>query len=122
MKKPMYSMVFLLLLSMTSCANDGLIKAGTNTYFNGNVERGSKFGFTVGLTPRQVEANGSGLRFVGYVGCNSQLRHLTACINGDKFLLFDINQRFRKGELYLKVQNDIVRAIVWQSALGRTEF
>jgi hypothetical protein len=106
-----------------SCSRDiGQISPGTNTYYNGNINYGEKFGVAIGDHIPVEKPIDPSLHFVASVECNAQIDHITGCIVKEKFLLYEINGKNRKGELYLRIRGDRVASLIWQSSRGRMEF
>lgn len=109
----------IILLALSSCSNRISIPHGTNSYYEGNIVTGSKFGFTVGAKARPNNAND--LTYMGHAQCDFSLHQLVGCSPSDTFMIFDIKQRFRHGGIYLKVRDNSVQQIVWQTSLFRIE-
>lgn len=112
----------LLAASAASCSEDtGRIAPGTDTYYHGNISEGSKFGIAIGDPVPITKTLDSSLHFVSAVNCDTQIEHIAGCAKGEKFMLYDIDSTFRKGQLYLRIRADRVASLIWQSAIGRTE-
>lgn len=94
---------------------------GTDTYYNGNIDRGSRFGFTVGAkVPRSLEA-ADGLRFGEYVRCDFYLQTIAGCRSDQTYLDFLLDKGIRRGQVFIRVQNGVVKQIIWESSTLRFE-
>jgi len=53
--------------------------------------------------------------------CDFSLHQLAGCVPGDRFMIFLIEQRFRRGLVFVKVRNKRIEAIIWQTSLLQIE-
>ena len=108
-----------ILLALSSCSTRISIPEGANSYYEGNIVTGSKFGFTVGAQARRNDVND--LTYMGHAQCDFSLHQLVGCSPSETFMVFEIKQRFRHGGVFVKVRADRVQEIVWQSSLVQIE-
>lgn len=107
------------MLALSSCSESRSIAPGTDSYFEGNIVSGSKFGLTVGSSV--VPANGPSWSYLETAQCDFSLHQLSGCAPGDRFMIFEIEQRFRHGGVFVKVRNKRIEEIVWQTSLFQVE-
>jgi hypothetical protein len=107
------------ILALSACSESRSIPPGTDSYYEGNILTGSKFGLTVGSSV--VPANGSGWTYSETAQCDSSLHQLAGCAPGDRFMIFLVEQRFRRGLVFVKVAHKRIEEIIWQTSLVQIE-
>jgi hypothetical protein len=107
------------MLALSSCSESHSIPRGTDSYYEGNIVTGSKFGLTVGSGV--VPANGPGWTYLETAQCEFSLHQLSGCAPSGRFMVFEIEQRFRHGLVFVKVRNKRIEEIVWQTSFFRIE-
>ncbi len=91
------------------------IPTGRDAFFYGNILSGGKFTVAVGESKRDATQTltSSGYRYDGESGCDFTLRYLFACKANEMYQSYRVNEWFRDGDIYLKIEDGKVTAVGW---------
>ena len=95
------------------------IPPGADTKYYGYIASGEKFGVRIGDTKSKAEAAliSEGFKVWQNGKCSYYLKALVDCTDWTQVELFSLDQRLYRGNLYLKIEEDRVSAIVWDMHL-----
>lgn len=117
--------MFLLSVLVSGCTEQPRpIPLGTDQSYYGRIEKGQKFGISVG----QSESEASLIllkkefRDDGVWECDFTLQQLLACNEGELFRIFRRRDLLKDGSIYLHLIDGEVSSIAWQFQLMRADF
>lgn len=113
--------ILTIILTQACAAHGPLIPPGTDTYYRGNISTGTRFQVNIGDSVTKA-AHSPAATYLGEITCNYEIDYVAGCKKSERFLFYDINEPNRKGELYLRIRDKRIEAIIWRSAAGRVEF
>ncbi len=106
----------LLAASVSGCTHAPKpIPVGTNSYYYGRIDAGSKFGVTVGDTRETARARmtKAGYAYNADIGCENFFKDISGCAGDERADSYSLKEAVRHGNIDLQYRDGRVVAILW---------
>jgi len=128
-KQHFYSVLLLILLGLSACTSARQpVPMGTDTYYDGYINKGDKFGVRIGESREAAHAlmiqhnefypatDALGNKKYDHYTCDATWQQYVACKPGETFDYYRKRDLGRDGRIFIFLKDDRVTAIYWDTS------